>query len=294
MIYDITHKTFYIYSAPVSQSHHIVHLAPREVVNQTIIRHDLFIEPTPTSRTDAVDHLGNPASWLSIENKHSEFVVHARTRIAVHKPDDIDAQETLAWDRIRDRLSDPNYAIDLDVMRYLAPSRLTWADKDVATYARQSFTPGRPTISAAWELAERIYDDFEFDNGATDISTPLAEVLATRRGVCQDFSHLTLACVRAMGVPARYVSGYIRTYPPEGGQTLLGADATHAWVSVWSPESGWVDMDPTNNKLPQDEHIAVAYGRDYDDVSPIRGVLLGGAEHNVTVNVGVVPIESDD
>jgi len=292
MIYDISHKTFYIYSTPVSQSHHIVRLAPREVVNQTIVQHSLFIEPTPTSRTDGVDHLGNPASWLSIESKHSEFVVHARTGVSVEKPGDIDPERTLAWDRIRDVLSDPNCQPDLDVMRYLAPSRLTGADSDVAAYARQSFKRGRPTISAASELMSRIYNEFEFDTSATDVSTPLFEVLATRRGVCQDFSHLMLACVRAMGVPARYVSGYIRTYPPEGVQSLLGADATHAWVSVWSPESGWVDMDPTNNKVLQDEHIAIAYGRDYDDVSPIRGVLLGGSEHTVAVSVDVVAIEN--
>lgn len=293
MIYDIIHKTSYLYSTPVSQSLHVVHLAPRDVVNQTVMQHGLFIEPAPTIRADGRDYLGNPASWLSIESRHSALVVRAQTRITVRNPDKVDLEETLAWDRVRDVLLDTNNAHDLDVMRYLAPSRLTGADGDIVEYARKSFVPGRPTLSAAWELTGRIHDDFEFDKDATDVSTPLAEVLATRRGVCQDFSHLLLACVRAMGVPARYVSGYIRTYPPGGGPApLLGADATHAWVSVWSPESGWVDLDPTNNTILQDEHITIAYGRDYDDVSPIRGILLGGSEHTVTVNVDVKPIEN--
>ena len=176
---------------------------------------------------------------------------------------------------------------DVDVLLFRCASRLTVPTLEIADYAARSFAPSRPVLDAAMDLVARIYSDFKFDPHATDVSTPVTQVFSERRGVCQDFAHLALACFRALRIPARYVSGYLHTHPPVGRPKLQGADASHAWVSVWSPEYGWVDFDPTNGILVRDEHVTVAIGRDYDDVSPISGVLRGGGEHSVTVGVDV-------
>ncbi len=180
--------------------------------------------------------------------------------------------------------------VDLDVAQYQCASRLTNPTLDIASYAAQSFLPGRPLLDATADLNRRMFQDFTFDATATDISTPVTETFQQRRGVCQDFAHLALACLRALRVPARYVSGYILTQPPPGMPRLQGADASHAWISVWSQGAGWVDFDPTNGIAVSDEHITIAYGRDYDDISPISGVLLGGGEHTVSVAVDIVPV----
>jgi transglutaminase-like putative cysteine protease len=179
--------------------------------------------------------------------------------------------------------------LDLDVLQYRCASRLTTPNLEIEDYAAKSFRSGRPLLDAAIELNQRIFEDFIFDPAATDISTPISQVMRERRGVCQDFAHVMLAALRAMRIPARYVSGYILTHPPPGQPRLQGADASHAWISVWSPESGWTDLDPTNGLVVSDEHITIAYGRDYDDISPIGGVLLGGGDHTVSVGVDVVP-----
>ncbi|CFX51566.1 Transglutaminase domain protein [Candidatus Filomicrobium marinum] len=289
MKFDVSHKTVYNYSAMVSHSSHCVHLTPRPIARQTVERHSLMIEPAPTTRIDRIDYFGNPVSILSIDGAHSEFVVHARSTIVAEPPEPVDPEATCAWEDVQQRVTTGNGDLDLDVIQYLSPSRLTQPIPAILTYARPSFPERRPAIAAAWDLAQRIFQDFKFDATATDLSTPLSEVLRNRRGVCQDFSHLMLSCLRAMHLPARYVSGYILTKPPEGGERLQGADASHAWVSIWAPECGWVDMDPTNKIMPGEEHITIAYGRDYDDVCPISGVLLGGREHGVRVAVDVVP-----
>jgi transglutaminase-like putative cysteine protease len=290
MMYNVSHRTIYRYSTPVAQSQHVVHMSPRTVERQRIKGHTLLIEPAPTIRTERDDYFGNRAVMFDIEQEHKELVVHARSTIGVTAPGQFDIAASSPWDAVARRLADRNSTIDIDIARYTCASKHTRATPEIAAYARRSFPAKRPVLQAAWNLVERIYDDFTFDSTATDLSTPITQVLEQRRGVCQDFSHLALSCLRAMRVAARYVSGYILTSPPPGVQRLLGADASHAWISVWSPEFGWVDFDPTNGIMPRDGHITIAYARDYDDVSPISGILLGGSDHSVHVGVDVTPV----
>ncbi len=290
MIYDVSHRTVYRYSTPVVQSQHVVHMSPRRVEHQEVRGHTLLIDPAPTIRTEQQDYYGNRVVMFDIEQEHDELVVHAKSTIAVTPTSDLALETTAPWDDLARSIAQPRSGMDVEVVGYSCASKHTRPNLEIAAYARGSFEPGRPVLQAAWDLILRIHDDFVFDTTATDISTPVAQVLRQRRGVCQDFSHLALACLRAMHLPARYVSGYILTSPPPGQPRLAGADASHAWISVWSPELGWVDFDPTNGLMPCDEHIAIAYGRDYDDVSPISGILLGGNEHSVSVGVDVLPV----
>jgi transglutaminase-like putative cysteine protease len=287
MIYDISHKTLYRYSSPVVQSHHVMHMSPREVPHQTVRRHSLLVEPAPTSRIDVIDDFGNPATKLAIEDEHTEFVIHARSTIEVRPRAQIAPETSVAWDKLHPMLASAPRQ-NLEVLQFVTASHHTRLTSDIAAYLTPSLQPGRPVLEVALDLTRRMFDEFTFDPMATDISTPVTAVLAKRRGVCQDFSHLALACLRSAKIPARYVSGYLLTRPPPGQVKLQGADASHAWISVWSPEAGWVDFDPTNGSVPNVEHISIATGRDYDDVSPITGILLGGGKHTVDVAVDVV------
>jgi transglutaminase-like putative cysteine protease len=287
MIYDVSHKTLYRYSAPVAQSHHLMHLAPRPVAHQTTLHHSLLIEPAPTSHKEFIDSFGNPVSILEIDDDHSELVIHARSTIEVRSPSRADLRSSAPWSQVHTLLTQTNRPLDLAILQFIPASRHTRPTPTIAAYADASFPAGRPVLEAAMDLVARIYDDFTFDATATDVSTPISQVLANRRGVCQDFSHLALACLRHMRIPARYVSGYLLTRPPAGQTKLKGVDASHAWISVWAPEAGWVDFDPTNNVIPSTDHVTIAWGRDYDDVSPIGGVLLGGGKHSVSVSVDV-------
>ena len=294
MKFDVSHKTIYRYSQPVVQSQHRIHMSPRPVPRQTILHHRLTVDPAAAMRYEGVDAFGNPVVILDIEAPHQELIVHARSRIDTISPAHPRPASTAPWDQLDEILKTPPTDLNLDVIRFRCASRLTVPSLDIAAYAEQSLIPDRPVIEAAIDLTRRIFRDFTFDPTATDISTPIVDVFRQRRGVCQDFAHLTLACLRAMGVPARYVSGYILTRPPPGQRRLQGADASHAWISVWSPETEWVDLDPTNGLIVADEHITIAYGRDYDDVSPISGVLLGGGAHSVHVSVDVIETHGAD
>ena len=216
MIRDISHRTLYRYSLPVSQSLHLLHLAPRVVPNQSIQHHSLLIEPAPTSRTDFTDSFGNPVSILEIEDEHSELVIHARSSIDVRPRARLDQRATTPWDEIHRLLTVTSGDRDVDVLQFLAASRHTQPTREIADYAAESFSPGRPVLDAVWDLNRRLFHDFTFDPTATDVSTPISQVLKNRRGVCQDFSHLALACLRVMRVPARYISGYMLTRPPTG------------------------------------------------------------------------------
>lgn len=289
MNYEISHKTLYRYETPVVHSHQRLHLTPRAVERQTITSHTLLIEPAPTIRRDTFDAFGNPVVTLEIDRDHSTFTVQSMSHIEVVARAAVDPARSTPWEDVRDRLRSGPAPFDLDVVQYASASRLTAPTLAVAEFAYECFEPRRPVIEAAFDLSRRIFREFKFDPTATDISTPIAEVLRIRRGVCQDFSHLALAAIRALKLPARYVSGYLLTRPAPGQVKLRGADASHAWISVWDPGLGWVDMDPTNGLIPTDEHIAIAFGRDYDDINPISGVILGGASHTVAVSVDVDP-----
>lgn len=284
MIYDVSHRTTYRYTEPVVHSQHMLHMAPRAAAGQSVHHHSVIVEPAPSLRSEHADAFGNRVVLLEIEMPHTELVVLARSTVESmprkHPPFDT----TLSWDRLHAELA---HVPDIDVVQFACATRLTMPTLEIADYARLSFPPGRPVIEGALDLTRRIFRDFKFDATATDVSTPLTKVFQQRRGVCQDFAHLELACLRALRIPARYVSGYILTRPPPGQPKMQGTDASHAWVSAWAPETGWVDFDPTNDMVAGEEHIAFAFGRDYDDISPISGILLGGNEHTVTVAVDV-------
>ncbi len=288
MKYKIDHSTIYDYVAPVVQSHHILHLSPRIVTFQNISGHSLIIDPAPASRKDFIDYNGNPASIVTIEQEHShlQFRAYSEIDLIVSKLDT--SIQAPAWE---DVVSNVQSSGDLEVLRYSCFSRLTTPDQNILNYALKSFAPQQPVLEAVMDLTQRIFTEFAFDNTATDVSTPISKVMEIKRGVCQDFAHLQASCLRAMGIPSRYVSGYILTRPPEGMKKLAGTDASHAWVSAWcGQELGWIAFDPTNNMIPYDEHITFAYGMDFDDVSPISGVLVGGGDHSVSVAVDVIPV----
>jgi transglutaminase-like putative cysteine protease len=287
MIFDISHKTHYRYRSTVVQSLHLVHMSPRTLPSQIVRHHSLLVEPAPASRRESTDAFGNIGIILDIESPHKELVLLARSTVEKLPSPPIDLLATTPWDGLDYRLLRAANERDVQVLLFRCASRLTTPTIEIADYAAPSFAPGRPVLDAAMDLTMRMYNDFKFDPHATDVSTPIAQVFRTKRGVCQDFAHVALACFRSLRIPARYVSGYLHTRPPVGRPKLQGADASHAWISVWSPEYGWVDLDPTNGIVVGDEHVIVAYGRDYDDVSPISGVLRGGGEHSVNVGVDV-------
>ena len=290
MRYRITHKTDYRYANAVAQSNHLAHLGPRQTKGQTVESHELVVNPVPAHRREFLDYYGNPALHMIIEEDHNLLSVQAQSVILVERDQTSAlAQSVASWETVRDLMQDPKFAKEAEFTCY---SGFTMPTADLAAYGAQSFSPGRPMLEAVQELTTRIHVDFDYDSSVTDASTPVDKVFELKGGVCQDFAHLQLACLRALGLPSRYVSGYLRTYPPEGQPRLIGADASHAWISVWCPEAGWVDFDPTNNKMIADEHITLTIGRDFDDVSPLSGIILGGGHHFVSVSVDVMPIDS--
>jgi len=283
--YTVTHVTTYSYTEPVSLCQNVAHLSIRPCDRQRAEPSTLTISPEPAVVEERTDYFGNPTHYFTIQEPHRELKVTARHRVVVLPPPPV--AESPAWETVRDRLAHDHTANWLDAVQYRFDSRFAAADPKYAAFAAESFVPGRPIIEAATELVHRIHAGFRYDPKATTVSTPVAEVFAHRRGVCQDFAHLLLACFRSLGLAARYVSGYLSTVPPPGKPRLVGADATHAWVSLFCGDAGWVDFDPTNDQIPSDRHILLAWGRDYDDVSPLKGVILGGGQHTVTVSVDV-------
>lgn len=291
MKFEVSHRTTYNYRRPVVQSHHLLHLQPRHAHGQAVLHHSLLIDPAPVKRQEIVDFFGNTAVMLQIEDEHSEFVVHARSTVDLIPPANPDFTLSAPWETVV-RLMDEggSNARGTEVVQFVCASRHVPKTRELMDFAKPSFPPTQPVLVGAMDLTTRIFREFKFDPAATDISTPVATVLQQKRGVCQDFAHLAIAGLRSLGLPARYVSGYLLTTPPPGKPKLAGADASHAWISVWAPEMGWVDFDPTNGLLPAGEHITLAYGRDYEDISPISGVLLGGGAQSMTVAVDVEPV----
>jgi transglutaminase-like putative cysteine protease len=287
MNFEISHRTAYRYSAPVSQSHHLLHLSPRPHLRQTVLRHSLLIDPAPASKTELTDDFGNPASIITIEQDHTELVIHSRALIEVREEQSDSLKQAASWNDVAAQIRANLGPETFEAIQYSCPSRYIRPSRDIYRFARPSFADGRPIMEAVRDLTDRIHREFAYQSGATDAATSVEEVLRIKRGVCQDFAHLQIACLRTFGLAARYVSGYLLTIPPEGKEKLQGSDASHAWLSVWAPETGWVDFDPTNNLIPGPEHITIAFGRDFQDVSPVSGVLLGGGEHDVDVAVDV-------
>lgn len=290
MIFEVSHSTVYRYASPVAQSHHLVHLAPRDHDRQRIIRHSLVITPPPAQRNDFVDYFGNPTSAVAIESSHSELCIHSRMLIEVIPPRAAQLHASPPWEAVAMHVASAQGPRDIAVVQYIPPSHHTPPCPALLAFAEASFPAGRPVLACAMDLTNRIHRDFTYDGAATDVATTITELLRIRRGVCQDFAHLLIAAFRVMGLPARYVSGYLLTKAPPGKPKLIGSDASHAWASVWAPGLGWVDFDPTNDLIPRDEHISIAFGRDFQDVSPVAGVLLGGGAHHVDVSVDVAPV----
>jgi len=290
MLYDVRHRTTYRYSQPVSISHHVLHLVPRGSERQQVHGSELAVSPSPAVRDDAEDYFGNPVTRLTLQEQHEELGIETHSRVEVNAPPDFPPERTMVWDSVFAHLEQAASRESLDVLQFAFDSPFTRSTADLAAYARESFLPGRPLLEAALDLTGRIFRDFRYESGATSVSTPVDEVFRTRHGVCQDFAHLELACLRALALPARYVSGYLLTRPPPGQPKRIGADASHAWISVWCPEAGWVDLDPTNDTIAREEHVTLAWGRDYSDISPINGVIFGGGEHAIEVAVDVIPV----
>lgn len=290
MNYRVQHRTRYRYSEPVSLCQNLAHLTPREVQRQRCHHTDLMIRPHPAIISPRVDSFGNPATFFSVQEPHTELVVTATHFIEVlarEKP--VRPEQSPPWEKVRDALAMDRSPAVLEAYQFVFFSRFGRPNEDLKKYALESFTSRRSFIEASIDLTKRIHTEFIYDTKATTVSTPAEEVFKRRRGVCQDFAHVQIACLRSLGLAARYVSGYLPTDPPPGQPRLIGADATHAWVSVFCPVLGWVDLDPTNNHIPTDRHIVLAWGRDYDDVSPIKGVILGGGTHVMSASVDVVP-----
>jgi transglutaminase-like putative cysteine protease len=287
MQYRVTHTTAYQYSEPVSLCHNLAHLTPRAAPGQECLHSELSIVPQPAALSERTDYFGNPCTFFAVQEPHRELVATATHLIRVAPRPAPDPAASPPWEEVRDRLPADRAPATLEAYQFVFTSRCTPPGPELAAYAAPSFPPGRPLLESVLDLTARVHRDFVYDPRATTVATPLAEVFAKRRGVCQDFAHLELACLRSLGLAARYVSGYLCTTASPGQRRLLGADATHAWLSVWCPRQGWVDVDPTNDLVPADKHVLLAWGRDFDDVSPIKGVILGGGQHAVRVAVEV-------
>lgn len=292
MKYKITHTTSYVYSTPVGVCHNLLMLTPREEPGVRCRSHRLVIRPTPQISARRTDYFGNHVHAFSIEENHRQLTVTATSRVQV-SPAELPAPETTAaWDGVVAAVAKQTEPRWLEVCMFDFDSPRVRRSPDFADYARPSFEAGKPILKGIADLTSRIHHDFKYDKQATSVTTSTEQAFHKRRGVCQDFTHIEIACLRSIGLPARYVSGYLRTIPPPGKPRLVGADQSHAWVSVYcGNELGWVDTDPTINTLCAKDHIAIARGRDYDDVVPIRGVFLGGGEHQLSVSVDVAPIE---
>ncbi len=288
MRYRITHTTAYEYAETVGQSYNEARLLPRFCQQQNLISARLEITPSEADYRVRQDFFGNQVVYFTIPEPHCEFSVTAISEVQVFsQPGQLDFAQGTPWEAVRETLWQDRRPEILDARQYALDSPFIAANPQLAAYAHPAFTPGRPLVEAVHDLMQRIHRDFVFDPEFTTLATPLQDVLEHRRGVCQDFAHLAIGCIRSHGLAARYVSGYIETLPPPGKQKLVGADASHAWFSVYLPEIGWMDFDPTNNQLPGDQHITVAWGRDYGDVTPLKGVIFGGQNHELKVSVEV-------
>jgi transglutaminase-like putative cysteine protease len=305
MRFRVSHSTRYAYGDPVSLCHSIAHLKPRETPYQRCLKSQVRVSPWPAVAREHQDIFGNRVNYFAIQQSHGALEVSAISEVAVTAPQAPDAASSPPWEQVRERVRGARDVRSLDARMLALPSPAIPADAAAADYALTSFTPGRPVLEAARELMARIYTEFEYDPAATGVATPLATVLTQRRGVCQDFAQVGIACLRSVGLAARYVSGYLETLPPPGQPKLRGADASHAWYALYLPaglagvhpggaaDTGgiWIDYDPTNDCLLGEQHITTAVGRDYQDVTPVRGVFYGGGEHQLSVAVDVDRLE---
>jgi transglutaminase-like putative cysteine protease len=307
MLLHITHTTTYHYTPQVNTAQHMAHLLPRNLVSQTVKQAELSISPTPAARSEHVDVYGNQRTFFSLPNAHTELCITATSWVETHSTDTpSDVKKTPAWEKVRDHFLYHAGAAWDAANEFVFASPYVPIDAAFADYARPTFSPNKPVLQTACELMSRIHQEFTYASESTDINTPALEALQQRQGVCQDFAHILLGCLRTQGLAARYVSGYLLTEPPEGQPRLIGSDASHAWVSVYVPDvqddtlcthGQWFDLDPTNNRWglnsPSVDYVTLALGRDFGDVSPVRGVIHGGASHTLEVGVTVMPVNAN-
>jgi transglutaminase-like putative cysteine protease len=290
MIYRIVHRTAYKYKYPVSVGNHVACLKPRSLPRHRLAQSQLHIEPNPATITERIDYFGNHLCFFTIEEPHDELVVEARSEVIMEQNGSPLPAKSPPWEEAVRMLKEDHDPALLEAFQFSFESPRIRMRPEFAAYALESFTAGRPMHEAVLDLTTRIHSDFRFESKATNVRTPVEEVFRKRRGVCQDFTHVQIACLRSIGLSARYVSGYLRTYPPTGQPRLVGADASHAWVSAYCPGIGWLDVDPTNNVVPSDGHVTLAWGRDFGDVSPLHGLILGGGVHTLKVAVDLVEV----
>ena len=289
--YRVRHETVYAYGGNVAHSHQLLHLTPRDTPQQTCHRRTITLTPAPNARREDVDAFGNLVTRLEYDTPHDRLEVLADVGVEVRRAAPRAAADSDAWEHVREALlfSGERVREDwLDACRYRMESSYVRIKQAFSDYGNDCFTAGAPLLAAAEALMTKVYREFDYAPGATNIRTSALEAFEARRGVCQDFAHIMIACLRSRGLAARYVSGYLRTLPPPGADAAyVGADASHAWVSVFCPPFGWVDLDPTNDVRIGSDHIVIAWGRDFGDVSPLRGVIVGGGRHRLSVRVSV-------
>ena len=290
MKYQISHKTTYTYSESASLSQNELFLTPRKTFTQEVLESRLDIAPEPQYRKCRTDFFGNISHFFMVQHPHSELSMTAASIVNTSLPAVPSPMETLPWETVVRRLAVHEIPVELDAYQYIFASPLVMIPAEVKAYAHSSFPPGTPVLSGGLDLINRIFTEFTYDPSATTVDTPVSQVLADGKGVCQDFAHLAVGCLRSMGLAARYVSGYLETQPPPGKPKLIGADASHAWISLFVPDVGWMDLDPTNNVIAGEKHITLAWGRDYGDVTPVKGVVMGGGIHTLSVMVDVKPL----
>ena len=289
MRYQLSHRTSYSYASSVDSAHHIAHLWAREFPGQKVSSIDIVTHPEPALAARHIDYFGNHIGVYRIDKPHTRFDIEVRASVDVRFPDPPPADQTPPWEEARAGLSAAGFPQAIEASEFVQESPLVPLDAALREYGGKSLAPGRPILEAARELASRIKADFEYHPGATDISTPLHDVFTGKAGVCQDFAHVMIAALRSHGLAAGYVSGYIRTVHSKDEIALRGADASHAWVAVWcGDKAAWVHLDPTNDLVAKEDHVAVAWGRDFSDVSPLRGVILGGDSHSYGVEVTLI------
>ena len=290
MIYALRHRTTYAYEAPVTFARCVLRLTPRTSAAQTVLANTIKVSPRPADVRDGIGPFGEKTRTVVIDMPHETLVIEANSRVDVHTPPPPDAGQSQPWERVRADSLNSLILGPEGPAAYLYPTRRTPAATPITDYARQSFATGRPIIEAAAELMTRIREEFTYDPEATTVSTPALDAFTARHGVCQDFAHVMISGLKGLGLPAAYVSGYLRTIPPPGKPRLAGADATHAWVSLWCGDAqGWVGFDPTNALIVQNDHIVLAVGRDYSDVAPIDGIILAPGAQTLKVEVDVIP-----
>jgi len=288
MNYQIIHTTRYRYNQTVSLCHNIARILIRDTDNQHCHHSEVSFTPQPDIINEYEDFFGNKVIYFAIQHEHRELSVTVRSMVEKNTVATKVGNlfDNLPWEEARKIILQPGYK-HTDARQFIPVTKATTPTPEIVTYALQSFTVGRPIIEAAHDLMTRIFTDFTFDNTFSTIATPLQEVMDAKKGVCQDFAHLAIACLRSVGLPARYVSGYLETVPPPDKQKLVGMDASHAWFEIYVPEHRWLPFDPTNNMIPAQQHITIGWGRDFTDVSPLKGVVFSSGKHDMKVSVDV-------